>query len=197
MSKFFTDQHKQWCIENYPKLSRKALTEAFNFAFSESRKVSQITAYLKNNKIKSGRTAHFVKGQKGWNTGTKGVCKANSGSFKKGQRPHNWMPIGTERIIEGGYIEVKTAEPHEWTAKHRVAYSEKYGAIPKGQNVRFRDGNVTNYDLDNLFLASNAEHQRLNTMGFKHHPSETKDSLILIAKVQTRIDAVTKENANA
>lgn len=31
--------------------------------------------------------AHFPKGHKPWNTGTKGLTSANSTSFKKGQKP--------------------------------------------------------------------------------------------------------------
>ena len=44
-----------------------------------------IYAHQKGFCTNTGRT-HFRKGQKSWNKGTKGICKANSGSFHKGQK---------------------------------------------------------------------------------------------------------------
>lgn len=59
----FTLEQKQWFIENYPLLSRKAITVEFNRVFNESRTESQVVGFLKRNKIQSGRAAHFKKGQ--------------------------------------------------------------------------------------------------------------------------------------
>lgn len=38
--------------------------------------------------MNTGRT-HFKKGCVPWNKGTRGICKSNSGSFSKGESPHN------------------------------------------------------------------------------------------------------------
>jgi hypothetical protein len=66
-------------------LSRKDLTEKVNGVFGSEFSVDQIKSLCTRNKWKSGRTGCFEKGSKPWNTGTKGVCKPNSGNFKKGQ----------------------------------------------------------------------------------------------------------------
>lgn len=192
----FTMEQKQWFIDNYPSFTRKALTVEFNRVFNESRKESQIIAFLKNNGIKSGRTGHYKKGSVSWNKGSKGtgLCKANSGSFKKGQKAHNWVPVGTERVVEGGYIEVKTAEPHEWTQKHRIVYESVHGPIPPNHKVRFKNGDPSDIDPDNLFLVNHAEHQHLNNLGFKDHPEENKDTLILIAKVRDKTNRVIEQS---
>ncbi len=188
----FTLEQKAWCIENYPKYSRKALTAEFNRVFNESRRLTQIVAFLKNNKITSGRDGYFKKGNKSWSTGTRGLLKANSGSFKKGMVPHNHKPVGSERVVEGGYIEVKTAEPCTWTPKSHLIWQAEHGPVPKNHNLRYKDGDPGNLDLNNLFLVNHAEHQLLNNMGFKDYPAETKDTLILIARVNNKTNEVMK-----
>lgn len=190
----FTQEQKQWCIENYPIYPRRELTAEFNRVFNENRSLTQVVAFLKNHKITSGKTGRFEKGQKSWNTGTKGVMKANNTSFKKGDKPANWMPIGSERIVDEVYTEVKVAE-HLWIAKARIIWQQLHGEIPAGHNVRFKNGNPVDFNPDNLFLVSNAEHQLLNNMQFKHHPDETKDTLILIAKVQAKRSTVMRKQA--
>ncbi len=188
--KVFTPEQKEWFIKNYPLFTRKELTIEFNRAFNENRKMSQVVAFLKNNKIKSGRTGYFKKGQASWSKGTKGVLKANSGSFKKDQTAHNWMPVGRERIVEGGYIEVKVAEPHQWVAKHRILWEETHGPIPEKHKVRFKDGNPANITIDNLFLVNHAEHQHLNNLDYKNHADEHKDTVLLIARVRSKTNEV-------
>jgi G:T-mismatch repair DNA endonuclease (very short patch repair protein) len=51
-------------------------------AYNEGRKIS----FWKKGKSASPET-EFKKGQIGWNKGTKGICKANSGSFYKNRKP--------------------------------------------------------------------------------------------------------------
>ncbi len=182
----FTLEQKAWCIKNYPSHSRKSLTAEFNKVFNDNRRLSQIVGFLKNNKITSGNTGYFEKGQKSWNHGSRGVMKNNVTSFKKGQVPANWLPVGSERVVEGGYIEVKTAEPHTWTAKARVIWQELHGEIPEKCKVRFKNGNPADLRPDNLFVVSPSEHMILNHLQFSEHPPETKDTVILIAKVHAK-----------
>ena len=40
---------------------------------------------------KNGSSTYVYKGRKAWNKGTKGICKPNKTSFKKGQRPSNYQ----------------------------------------------------------------------------------------------------------
>lgn len=190
MIRKFTAEQKQWCIENYPNFTRKELAVAFNIAFNETRKLSQVISFLKNHKITSGRTGCFVKGRKSWNDGVKGVMKSNSTSFKKGHRPHNYLPVGTERVVKGGYVEVKTADPDVWTQKSRIVYESVHGPLANNVKVRFRDGNPGNLDPDNLFVVNNAEHIYLTRLGFKTKPEASKDTVILIAKLQAKTNDV-------
>lgn len=192
VSKLFTPEQVQWFKDNYPLLSRRDLTAAFNKKFSQAREEKQIVAFLKNNKIQSGRTAHFKKGQIPWSKGTKGVLKANSGSFKKGQYAHNHLPIGSERKVRDGYIEVKVAEPHKWVSKQRIIWEERNGPIPANHNIRFRDGNPENFEPDNLFMVNRSEHQVLNAMNFIHQPEEIKDTTLLLARISSKTIQLSK-----
>jgi hypothetical protein len=185
-SKIFTTEQVDWFKTNYPLLSRRDLTAAFNKKFNQNREEKQVITFLKNNKIKSGRTAHFKAGVPSWSAGTKGVLKANRGSFKKGQVPHNHLPIGSERKVCDGYIEIKTAEPHTWVGKHRLIWEETRGPIPHNHNIRFRDGDPENLTIDNLFMVNKSEHQILNTMKFIEQPVEIKDTTILMARVRSK-----------
>jgi hypothetical protein len=185
-SKIFTVEQVEWLTENYPKLSRRDLTAAFNKKFDQNREDKQVITFLKNNNIQSGRTAHFKKGVPSWSKGTKGVLKANSGSFKKGHPPHNHLPVGSERKVRDGYIEVKVAEPHKWVSKQRITWEENFGSIPHNHNIRFKDGNPENFDPDNLFMVNKSEHQILNAMRFIEQPIEIKDTTILMARVRSK-----------
>ena len=82
----------------------------------------------------------------------KGYVPANKGKhdpkygyeptqFKKGHRPKNAKPIGTESLRSDGYVWVKVSEPRTWREKHRIIWEEANGQIPKGHVVLFADGN--------------------------------------------------------
>ena len=76
-SKIFNKDQVKFISESYKEMSRKDLLSALNEKFGLSITLNQLVAFVKNHKINSGRTGYFVKGQKSWNTGTKGVLKAN------------------------------------------------------------------------------------------------------------------------
>lgn len=191
-SKLFSKEQVKFISDNYKEMSRKDLVSALNDAFGLSIKLSQLVSFVKNHKINSGRTGYFVKGQKSWSAGTKGVLKANSGSFKKGDTPANYNPIGHERIdSKDGYILVKVADKNPWKSsksgwyrhKHVVIWEQHHGPVPEGMCVRFKDNNKRNFDIDNLFLVSRGEHIRLNQMGYSEQPEELKPIVIGIAKL--------------
>ena len=103
---------------------------------------TNLNALRKRKGWRTGRTGHFTKGQTSWNKGMKGkyTVKPNEGQFKKGNRPHNWKPVGHERINVDGYREVKTAEPRTFELKHRLVWKEHNGEIPENHIVTFIDG---------------------------------------------------------
>lgn len=185
--RLFTPEQVDFIIKGYRKWSLVELTEQLNEAFNDTKTVSQIRSFTRNHHIKSGRTGHFEKGQESWNAGTKGLMKANSGSFKKGDIPVNRRPVGSERVNVEGYIEIKTAEPNVWSLKHRVVYQLTNGDIPEGHNIRFRDGNRSNCSLSNLILVNNRENALLNQRyKLNEQPIEQRDTFVLLAKLDVK-----------
>lgn len=183
----FTDKQAEFLRVGYQSLSLADLTNSFNVSFDNEKTALQIRGFLRNHKIRSGRTGYFKQGQKSWNTGTKGLMKPNSGSFQKGERPVNWRPVGSERVNVDGYIEIKIADPRTWELKQRVVWQSVNGDIPPGHNVRFNDGNRQNCDIDNLILVSDSENQYLTHLGFNQSHDDVKPTILLMAKVQSKM----------
>lgn len=60
------------------------------------------------------------------------------------------------------YIWIKPHDGRRMMPKHRYLWEQVHGAIPKGMNVQFRDGNPLNCVLDNLYLISRKAQLRKN-----------------------------------
>ena len=131
---------------------RDMMEEKFRFEYT----LSQIKNKLKREKIKTGINGRFAKGHTPYNKGKKISVNPKSvkTQFKKGNTPHNTMPIGTEVKNEDGYTKVKIAEPNIWELKHRLIYKKYKGDIPEGSNVIFKDKNKENFNIDNLMLVT-------------------------------------------
>lgn len=163
MKHFYTEAEKRFIADNIKGRTRKELCEMFNEYFDLNLGLNQITAYIKNNGLSSGINTRFTKGQDSWNKGTKGICAGGiKTQFKKGQKPHNYKPVGSERVNADGYVDVKIADPNKWKAKHRLLWEKENGPIPKGHVIIFGDGNRRNFQQDNLILVSKSQLAILN-----------------------------------
>ncbi len=181
----YTPEQRQFLMEYIPGHSFQEIAEEFSRKFVPLT-TSQVKAFCHNNKIKTGRGGWFVKGQPSWNKGKHiGIHgRMRETMFKKGNRPWNYKPIGSERINVEGYTEVKTKDPRTWRLKQRIVYEEYFGKIPKGYIVTFKDGDKQNFDPDNLAAISQAENVRMNQLGICHPGKEMWDTAILIARLQ-------------
>ena len=132
--------------------------------------------YFSNNQQDSGLTGRFEKGQIPFNKGKKFPDRPrNSGQFKKGNKPPNYLPVGTINFTTDGYPKEKIADPNKWVLKHRKVWEDNFGPIPEGYSVCFLDGDKTNYDISNLILLSNEELARMNQNNyFSTDPELTK-----------------------
>lgn len=188
-----TQAQADWIRKEYENRSRKELTNQFNARFGTTLTAQQITSFVKNHKIKSGRDGRYKPGQKSWNAGTKGLVMPNSGNFQKGVAPINHRPVGSERVNIDGYLEVKISEPNKWAHKHRVVYAAIFGPIPEGQMVRFRDGNPLNCHPDNLFLVDRREHALLNKRyHLNQQPTDHRETLVTLARLEVKAARLSK-----
>lgn len=135
---------------------------------------------------------------------TKGHIPANKGTrrpgwsagrmvdtqFKKGQKPHSWRPIGTERLSKEGYLQVKLRETgvsrHDYVAVHQLVWELHRGAIPAKHHVAFKDGDKTNITIENLELVSFADMMKRNTL--HNYPKEIASVIQLRGTVQRQIN---------
>ena len=194
----FTRAQASFIKNNYTGLSIVELTLELNKEFGSIKTEQQIRSFTRNHNVKSGRTGRFEKENKPWNSGTKGqgLTSANSGSFKKGDRPKTWKPLGSERICpKDGYVMVKVAERNPWNGqptmyrpKHIVLWESVHGKVPPGSIVRFIDNNKKlNFDISDLELVSRQEHLYLNRNGYTELPAELKPTMKAIAKVEIKL----------
>lgn len=192
MSAVYTKEQLDYLLEN-KILLRSQLTIKFNERFGTNKNIIAINSVCRRMGWFTGRLGYYPKGHKPWNTGTKGICKRNSGCFRKGQRPKNWKPVGSERIDTGdGCILVKVAEPNVWRYKHVVVWESSNGKVFKGQVIRFKDGNQLNCSPDNLEQVSRQVHLYLNRNGYTEMPVEVKPSMMVVAKIKMKMVALQK-----
>ena len=188
MARQYTKEEREWLVKNIPGHTHKETAERFSKIFRPL-KVSQVLAYCKNHHIHCGNTGRFPKGNVPWSKGKKLGTHGRSGEtqFRKGIRPHNTAPVGTERNLIG-YVEVKTAEPNVWELKHRVIWEQHHGPIPEGRIIRFRDGNRENFDIDNLVLIDKQVNMEMVRTKMSKPPAELFDSAVLVSRlnVETR-----------
>lgn len=168
---------------------RKELTAAVNLKFDTGYSTDNIKSLCTRNGWKTGRTGCFEKGHiPAPNARPHGP---NSTSFKKGNKPINYRPVGSERTNVDGYREVKIADGmFQWRLKQRVVWEGRHGVKLKETDIiRFKDTNKLNCDIDNLEKFTRGEHAILNRMDVNSYPEEVKP----VAKNMVRLMAATSQ----
>ncbi len=145
-----------------------------------------------------GAARRFTKGLVPWNKGLKGLPSlgrmANT-QFKTGNRPENWLPIGSLRTTPDGYQQKKITDtgypPVDWKAVHVLIWEEHHGPVPINQCVCFKDGNKSHIVLENLELITRAERMRRNTI--HRYPEELKSVIRAVSKLKRTIQEAEHE----
>lgn len=120
--------------------------------------------------------SRFKKGHTPYNKGKKidefmsqeRLEKWKKTQYKKGNKPMNYLPIGTE-VEVSGYIYVKVDDKpnvrryDNWKLKHRLLWESVNGEIPTGYNIQFKDGNPKNITIENLYIISQKEQIKKNS----------------------------------
>lgn len=156
--------------------------------------VSQST--IKNIKVKHGiksgvNRGTFTKGHVPLNKGTKGMYNVggNKTSFKKGQRPLNWVPVGTEKINSDGYVTVKVQEDghygQRWKLKSRIVWEQHHGRkLKSSEKIIYLDGNPLNLSMDNLKLITDKEHAVMNKSRLRFNDAELTQIGLNVARIK-------------
>ncbi|HEY5555889.1 HNH endonuclease signature motif containing protein [Acetobacterium sp.] len=178
----YTPDEKEFLFGYVPDHSHIEIMAAFNKKFNAGIKPNQIKAYIKNNKLNTGRTGWFKKGTVPFNKGKKGIEIWTPTQFQKGSIPHNTMLIGTE-VVRDGYAWIKIANPNVWKQKHRLLWETKNGDIPENHVLIFADGDQSNICLNNLMMVSRKELTALNKNKLIKNDKKLTETGVLIAKL--------------
>ena len=191
----WSDEEKQYLAEITPGRGYKEIQSMMSCKFGFDYTRHQIKGAITRNKLNTGRTGRFEKGRATWNKGTKGLTKANVTSFKKGQKPHNYKPLGSERITKDGYCEIKVSETgRRWRPKHVLIYEKHHGKVPKGSAVIFLDGDKRNFDIDNLYLVTRSQLAMLNKNSLIQKDAELTKTAINVVDLMKKISAIEKKD---
>lgn len=140
----------------------------------------------------SGQAYRFSKGHIPINKGKKMpehvYKKVKATMFKKGHIPANHKPVGYERLTRDGYLEIKVSEPNKFVLKHRLVWEQVNGAIPRGYNIQFRDGNRQNIAIENLYLISRSEQMKKENSMFARYPKEIQLAIQAQGALQRQIN---------
>lgn len=205
----WTELQVEWLTALFP--TRPTREVAKHLGMSEPRvsnKASQLglkkcSVYLaeQSTQFRKGRSVspgtQFVKGAEPWNKGINFISGGRSAvtQFKKGGKPHTWVPIGTE-VMREGYLcrKVRDGKPthKNYEMVHKLMWCEAHGELPDRHIVIFKDGNRTNLALENLMAISRSDNMRRNTI--HNYPEEIKGAIRLVTKLKKRIRANEKQD---
>jgi hypothetical protein len=99
----------------------------------------------------------------------------------------NARPVGSERIDRDGYTMIKVAYPNKWRLKHLVIWESFYGKVPDNHVVIFLDGDIRNFDIDNLKLITRGENLFLNRKKLRFNDRGLTESAVNVAKLNSKI----------
>jgi hypothetical protein len=191
MGRKWTETEIKTLIELYPNTSTKKLCKSLkrkiNGVYGQVYKLGlkKSPEYLKEHvyTIQPNKETQFVKGQKAWNKGMKGLMIGGSATqFPKGHKPHNWKPEGSIRTNVDGYKEIKVGK--KYVLLHRHIYVNEIGEIQNDEVIRFKDGNKTNLDLNNLEKISREEHAIRNSV---HNLPEDIKEVVKLKRTITKL----------
>jgi hypothetical protein len=192
----YTKKQIEYLMSIIPGHSYQEIIGLFCNRFKLQLSLGQIKSFVGNRKLNTGRTGCFNKGHIPFNKGQKGL---NIGGvetqFKKGHLPHNYYPVGTERVRTGhygrptfdNYIDVKIADPNKWKAKHILIWEAHNGPVPKGHAVIFGDRNNRNFDINNLILVSRKQLAILNKNKLIQNDADLTRTAVVVADIYLKI----------
>ena len=182
---------REFLVKNNAGKSAVEITELLNSTFGTDYTPEGIKGLRARMHLVSGLTGHFEKGHVPPNKGRKGYC--SPGCEKKGQMPHNHVPVGTESISSDGYLKIKVAEPNKWRFKHILEWEKHNGKVPDGCMISFKDGNHYNCSIENLMCITKAENAILNHQKLRSESAEQTETAVILAKLKHKIRRVKKK----
>lgn len=185
MVRIFTKKQNDFIYQNYKNISSQQLASLINKEFGTSFTAIQLRSFKVHHKLKSGYNNHFKPGTVPWNKGTKGVMKANSGSFKPSK-------IGQTNIHDG-YKIIKTLQG--WQQYSRYMY-EKYHdcKLTSDERINYLDGDKSNFAKENLIKVTKQEVARLHHDGYSFDNPDLNKASINVVRLKMKVREANAKN---
>ena len=180
--------------ETVPGRSYAETISLFNARFDPPITQIKLENYIRMNRLSTGRTGRFQKGQPNPYKGKPRPphWKRPMTGIKNGMEYQMYKPIGSTRKTKGGYVEVKAADSRRWKLLHRLVWEKEHGPVPSGHVVIFGDGNKSNVCLENLLLVSRAQLAMLNKFNLLGKSSEITKTGIIAANLRLKMAKLSK-----
>ncbi|WP_375191828.1 HNH endonuclease signature motif containing protein [Marinobacter sp.] len=166
----WTVQHDAWLRDLYPDTPNKTIAKIMGRSEAAVDNRAVKLGLVKSPEYLATKPGCFKPGLKPWNKGKPFNPGGRSAEtrFKKGHNPHNWCPIGHERVSKDGILERKVTDTGvtkaDFVPVHVLVWEAEHGPVPEGHIVIFKDGDRRNFDPSNLECISRAENMRRNTV---------------------------------
>ena len=161
--KYLNDTEIKEIIRLYPDKFNWELERKFDASQSAILNIRRKYNLKKSDEIMN--KPRFKKGHKPFNKNKRHPVKSST-QFKKGNIPKNHREVGEIRLQKDKsgrqYYYIKISEPNKWQSLHRYKWEQKYGKIPEGLLLVFKDKNSLNTEPENLELITMAENLKRN-----------------------------------
>lgn len=144
-------------------------------------------------RAETGKATRFQPGQTSWNKGKSYDAGGRSVQtrFQPGHKPHTWQPVGTEVWSTDGYLKRKVADDDvpsrfNWRFVHVLVWEEHHGPVPDGHVVTFRDGDRSNFSIENLECIPRSDLGQRNVM-WNRYPRPVAEVMHLRGQLRRRI----------
>lgn len=198
MANKYTKEQVEYLKSIVAGRSSQELVDAFNQKYELNLTLAQMSSLKSRLKLKNGVDTRFKKGDIPATKGTKGMFNVggNRTSFKKGHRPKNYKPVGTERVDSCGYTLIKVQDKgpwhKRWRHKHRVLWENHNGPIPPGHKLIFLNKDKSDIRIENLSIVTCGEVAVINKKKLQYNDPQMTEIGIKIAKIA--IARTQKEN---
>ena len=188
----WTQQQVDWLKDLYPDTSNVQIAKLLGRTEPSVLQKAIKLGLKKSPEYMAANPGGFKQGLTPWNKGIKWDSGGRSAQtrFKQGQAPHNWHPIGYERLTKDGIWERKVSDTrvkaNDWRPIHVLAWEKENGPVPKGHIVIFKDGNRENFDPENLECISRSENMRRNSV--HRLPKEVAELVQLMGALNRQIN---------
>lgn len=131
-----------------------------------------------------------------WNKGLKGVNGTSATSFKPGNKPQTWQPVGTQSVNKEGQAIRKVSDTGDrlvdWQRVDALIWIEAHGPIPDGYMVVVKD-KYQPVTLENLELLDRAGLMKRNS--YHRYPPEVARLYQLKGAINRQVNRLAKETA--